>query len=604
MCSETFTEPPESGGEIWETTSISSTCQIDGPEFLQSIRKWAIQENVNHSQLSSLLKVLQQHDCFAEIPVDARTIMATSAPSKTLIKTWEDGDFVYFGLTEEIIKYPDIKEFVLQINVDGLPLFHSSRLQLWPILGNFVGVTKEPFVIGIFCGDKKPSDPNVFLNDFVEDFKRTCVELTKSNIKLYIRSFICDAPARAYIKGIKGHTGYYGCDKCEVEGSTVQNRVVFLETDCRKRTDESFRSRRNEDHHRLTELKLEEIPGLDMIENFPVDYMHLVCIGVTKKFLTFLVKGKPGAQKLTSLQIRSISTKLKLISTRCVCEFARKPRGLEDMDRWKATEWRQFLLYSGFVVLKDIISPESFMLFKCLATAIRVLCSRQHYIELNEYANSLLLFVVQGFHDLFGAESVSYNVHSLSHLAADSLRLGVLDDFSAFKFESKLGKLKRLIRSPKKPLVQIVNRLNEIKLTEYCVPKLDEPKLKRRHNSGPLLPNIIGVQFRCLTLGTFTLKCKAGNYSADSFLLTTGAALFQLMNLCEVQDKEIRLLGYIFNKSNQLFDRPCDSSVLNLAIYENSHSGLVSITLDKVKCKCQVYFESYGVVAIPLLHSQ
>ncbi len=33
-----------------------------------------------------------------------------------------------------------------------------------------------------------------------------------------ITSVMCDAPARAYIKAIKSHTGYSGCDKCTSYG--------------------------------------------------------------------------------------------------------------------------------------------------------------------------------------------------------------------------------------------------------------------------------------------------------------------------------------------------------------------------------------------------
>ena len=38
--------------------------------------------------------------------------------------------------------------------------------------------------------------------------------------------------------------------------------------------------------------------------------------------------------------------------------FAWQPHGLQEMDRWKATELRQFQLYTGPVVLKTVVSPE------------------------------------------------------------------------------------------------------------------------------------------------------------------------------------------------------------------------------------------------------
>ena len=54
-----------------------------------------------------------------------------------------------------------------------------------------------------------------------------------------ISCFICDAPARAYVKQIKGHSGYYGCDKCTQSGDYA-GKVIFPKTDAPLRTDTSF----------------------------------------------------------------------------------------------------------------------------------------------------------------------------------------------------------------------------------------------------------------------------------------------------------------------------------------------------------------------------
>lgn len=76
-------------------------------------------------------------------------------------------------LNQLIGKIADGFTFRLQINIDGLPLFKSCNLQLWPILGLFLNFPmKEPVVIGLFSGTKKPNAPDEFLRDFTHELKQ------------------------------------------------------------------------------------------------------------------------------------------------------------------------------------------------------------------------------------------------------------------------------------------------------------------------------------------------------------------------------------------------------------------------------------------------
>lgn len=80
---------------------------------------------------------------------------------------------------------------------------------------------------------------------------------------------------------------------------------------------------------------------------------------------------------------------------------------------------------------------------------------------------------------LYGTDSQTMNYHNLIHLTDDVRNMNVpLPMISAFPFESCLGKLKQLIRTPKNPLVQVAKRLSEM--------ETENVNLIRRH---PLISN-------------------------------------------------------------------------------------------------------------------
>lgn len=73
--------------------------------------------------------------------------------------------------------------------------------------------------------------------------------------------------------------------------------------------------------------------------------MHLVCLGVVKKMIVnSWVYGKiPG--KLPFLQLNNISNSLLSQVKNVPKKITRKPRSLNEANRWKAVEFSLFILY-------------------------------------------------------------------------------------------------------------------------------------------------------------------------------------------------------------------------------------------------------------------
>jgi hypothetical protein len=82
-------------------------------------------------------------------------------------------------------------------------------------------------------------------------------------------------------------------------------------------------------------------------------------------------------------------------------DFARKPRSLSELDRWKATEFRMFLLYIGPVILKQYLEKSKFKNFLCFSVAASILLSETR-VEMIEYARKLLVCFVQQSEKLYG----------------------------------------------------------------------------------------------------------------------------------------------------------------------------------------------------------
>lgn len=104
------------------------------------IRMWAIKHNITRNALCDLLKILISIG-LTWLPSDARTMLKT--PQNIKVKNVANGQMWYSGIKNNlcrILKTIDRSiKLELNFNVDGLPLFKSSRHEFWPILANLHG---------------------------------------------------------------------------------------------------------------------------------------------------------------------------------------------------------------------------------------------------------------------------------------------------------------------------------------------------------------------------------------------------------------------------------------------------------------------------------
>ena len=107
----------------------------------------------------------------------------------------------------------------LKISVDGIPIFKSRKTALWPISVT-VGSGK-PSAVALWYGVSKPSSVEEYLHGFFTEVKHLeefGYSVNGEIVSARIGSFVCDAPARAFLKGVVHHSGYHSCERCTIHG--------------------------------------------------------------------------------------------------------------------------------------------------------------------------------------------------------------------------------------------------------------------------------------------------------------------------------------------------------------------------------------------------
>lgn len=261
--------------------------------FEFKLRKWAVENNIALMAVTPLLKLLLEEG-HTSLPKDARTLLLT--PKSVKVTKIGKGQYWYRSLPiklAEICKRKECPKILkISIHIDGMPPYRSSKLEFWPIQYSIKGVDMRPFFVGLHLGRSKPSCLKSFLKRLLDDLNylfANGITINKNgetvSFSVKLDHWIFDAPARAYIKCIKSHSGYFSCERCTEEGvyllksggdkpkkskkatvtyNTVVNKkkkkakksannnrghVWLIGTDAPLRTDKTFREQQQEEHH-------------------------------------------------------------------------------------------------------------------------------------------------------------------------------------------------------------------------------------------------------------------------------------------------------------------------------------------------------------------
>jgi len=129
------------------------------------------------------------------------------------------------------------------------------------------------------------------------------------------RTIIHDAVARCDAFGLVGHAGKHGCPHCDLPGMAFtqnflkQNRLlmyestnVFYPSDSQDlgtpRTDEKFRMFEETNQKSKTSF-CDLHPSLDLVQDCPSDPMHALHLGIIKKVMTYVKRGRNNYPQLS-----------------------------------------------------------------------------------------------------------------------------------------------------------------------------------------------------------------------------------------------------------------------------------------------------------------
>jgi len=386
---------------------------------------------------------------------------------------------------------------------DGVHTGKSNNKTLWPIyltINELPISERNKYVLlsGLYIG---PKDPNqkVFLQPFINEANKLSTEGFRwfHNGKEIVSKVIplcciTDSVARYQLLNFQSFAAYYGCTFCyqKSERTRKGQRFTISTHPAEKRTLESTKkdllkafqkkdeTNKSKRHYRgvksFSPLML--LHFFNFTSGFVVDYMHNILLGVTKLHTELILQSTRKKFWHISENV-GIGHVLNTIDERLLMihppsSITRTPRSIKDISRWKASEWRAWLLFYFVPCLKDLLKKKYMNHFTMLSVATNILLKKSVTREEVFQAHKLFLCYVYLFQKYFYKENMVYNIHLLLHICKGVLNWGPLWTHNSFLYEGQNRYLMQLYHNPSNVVLQIARKFLIYSSIPYLCSKL------------------------------------------------------------------------------------------------------------------------------------
>lgn len=487
-------------------------------------------------------------------------------------------------------------DITLQWNTDGVQTHKSSKVSMWPIQ---VSINELPYrlrrqnmiLCGLWYGSKKPV-MELFLKPFVQELIRLhndgiiCklpLHRDPVTVKIHVLLASVDSVARPLLQNMKQFNGHFGCSFCLNEGQRVSIGAGYTrvycgginilrnmrqhEADCEEAVNKRISVRGIKGPSILM-----TIPIFNIISSFVPDYMHCVLLGVVRTIVDACFDSsysdKPWYMGKFLLEFDRRLTKIKPPS-----EISRTPRSINDRKLWKASEWKNYLLYYSIPCMTNLMPSKYIKHWFLLTFSISIFLKDKITTHEFDVAKAAVQKFVTQVESLYGKEFVKYNVHMLLHIPKSVQNFGALWSHSAFPYEHYNGILGKLFKNSQCVPEQICKSYQRLKVID---------KLSKTVWSLEDYKNTLGNSLFVKMFGKCKIQCSVEH---DNSLRLFGRYRHMSLSLIQQTSIETLLRESVLNDVHS-YQRFIFQSVLYHSI---DYNRLVKRCNDTVELNCGTY---------------